>query len=99
MDPTKRAGTKHESWSYEQELRIFVKLNDPPDAKGMLWFDFGPDLQLKEGIVGAQCSPNDIKAVAEVLKKYGNTVECSWAYMRKDAFLLIRHDFPPPWFS
>jgi Protein of unknown function (DUF2971) len=24
--------TKHESWSYEQEVRMFVGLNDPPDS-------------------------------------------------------------------
>ena len=45
--------TKHECWSYEQEVRVFVKLNDPPDAKGLSWFAFGPDLALKEVIVGA----------------------------------------------
>jgi hypothetical protein len=89
---------KHESWSHEQEVRLFVKLNDPPDEKGLTWFDFGPDLALKEVIVGAQCDPKDVKAVAGVLKDYGGTVECSWAYMRKDAFLLVRKDFPPPWF-
>jgi hypothetical protein len=91
--------TKHESWSYEQELRIFVKLNDPPDAKGLRWFDFGANLDLKEVIAGAQCTPEDLKALAEVLKNYGTAVECSWAYMRKDAFLLMRRSFPPPWFS
>ena len=91
--------TKHESWSYEQELRMFVQLNDPPDANGLRWFDFGPHLELKEVIVGAQCRPEDIKAVTEVLKDYGSEVECSWSYMRKDAFLLVRHDFMPPWFA
>lgn len=24
--------TKHESWSYEREVRMFVQLNDPPEA-------------------------------------------------------------------
>jgi hypothetical protein len=91
--------TKHESWSYEQELRMFVRLNDPPDANGLRWLYFGPQLELKEVIVGAQCSPEDIKAVSEVLKNYGSDVECSWAYMRKDAFLLVRYNFMPPWFA
>ena len=91
--------TKHESWSYEQELRLFVQLNDPPDANGLRWFDFGPNLELKEVVVGAQCDSKDIEAVKDVLTGYGRTVECSWAYMRKDAFLLVRHDFMPPWFS
>jgi hypothetical protein len=53
--------TTHESWSYEQELRMFVQLNDPPDAKGLHWVDFGPDLVLSEIIIGAQCSPKDSK--------------------------------------
>jgi hypothetical protein len=90
--------TKHESWSYEQEVRLFLQLNDPPDAKGLSWFNFGPALQLREVIVGSQCTPNDLDAVARVLKNYGTSVGCSWAYMRKDAFLLVRHNSPPPWF-
>jgi Protein of unknown function (DUF2971) len=44
--------TKHESWSYEQEVRIFVRLNDPPDAQGLRWIDFGPNLELREVIIG-----------------------------------------------
>jgi hypothetical protein len=49
--------TKHESWSYEQEVRMFVGLNDPPDAKGLNWVKFGPQLVLKEVIIGAQAIP------------------------------------------
>ena len=77
---------------------MFVQLNDSADPAGLHWYYFGEHLELKEVIVGAQCEEKDLKAVAEVMKKYTG-VECSWAYMRKDAFLLIRHDFPPPWFT
>jgi hypothetical protein len=91
--------TKHESWSYEQEVRLFLKLNDLPDSKGLLWANFGPGLELKEIIAGVQCSPDDLKALGDVLKSYGDTVQCSWAYMRPDAFLLVKHNFPPPWFD
>jgi hypothetical protein len=90
--------TKHESWSYEQESRLFVKINDPADDKGLHWFYFGQSLQLKEVIVGSQCEPDNLKLIAEALKSCPD-VSCSWAYMRKDAFLLIRYDFPPPWFT
>src|SRR4029077_6317541 len=82
--------TKHESWSYEQEVRMFVGINDPPDAKGLWWYDFGAKLELKEVIGGAQCAQNDLKTLADILKGYGGTVKCSWSYMRKDAFLLVR---------
>lgn len=89
--------TKHESWSYEQEVRMFVGLNDPPDAKWLRWIDFGPDLVLKEVIIGAQCSPTDSKKVEEAIKSYGDAVKCWWAGMRPDAFLLVKEDHPPHW--
>jgi hypothetical protein len=89
--------TKHESWSYEQEVRMFVRLNDPPDAKGLRWIDFGLNLELKEVIIGAQCDPAISKMVADALEPYGNSVKCSWAGMRPDAFLLVRQDHPPHW--
>jgi hypothetical protein len=89
--------TKHESWSYEQEVRMFVALNDPPDAKGLWWFDFGPNLELKEVIIGSQCHPTVSEKVVEALKPYGDSVKCYWAGMRPDAFLLIRLDRPPDW--
>ena len=81
---------KHESWSYEQEVRIFVGITDHPDEKGLFWVQFSPDLQLREVIVGAQCRAEDADTVCEVLKGYPEQIECKWAYMRSDAFLLVR---------
>ncbi|HCC56146.1 MAG TPA: hypothetical protein DEQ47_02580 [Solibacterales bacterium] len=89
--------TKHESWSYEQEVRMFVGLNDPPDASGLRWIEFGPNLVLKEIIIGAQCHPKVSKEVEDAVKKYGHSVKCSWAGMRPDAFLLVKQDHPPHW--
>ena len=86
--------TKHESWSYEQEVRIFVGINDPPDERGHFWVQFGPDLQLREVIIGAQCSAENANAVCEVLKECSDQIECTWAYMRSDAFLLVRDKTP-----
>jgi hypothetical protein len=89
--------TKHESWSYEQEVRMFLDLNDPPDAKGLNWVEFGPLLVLKEVIIGAQCDPAMSKNVEEAVKPYGDAIECWWAGMRPDAFLLVKQDHPPHW--
>jgi len=89
--------TKHESWSYEQEVRMFVGLNDPPDAKALNWMEFGPHLVLKEVIIGAQCHPAVSKDVEEAVKVHGNDVKCWWAGMRPDAFLLVKQDHPPDW--
>jgi hypothetical protein len=67
--------TKHESWSYEQEVRMFVGLNDPPDANGLNWIEFGPQLLLKEVIIGAQCHPKVSKEVEETARPYGGAVK------------------------
>jgi hypothetical protein len=82
--------TKHESWSYEQEVRVFVGINEPPDEKGLFWVPFGPNLQLREVIVGVQCRAERAGEVREALKGYPDQIECAWAYMRSDAFLLVR---------
>jgi hypothetical protein len=92
--------TKHESWSYEQEVRMFAGLNDPPEVVGerkLYWIDFGPDLVLKEVIIGAQCSPTDSKKVEEAVKPFGDAVKCWWAGMRPDAFLLVKQAHSPHW--
>jgi hypothetical protein len=82
--------TKHESWSYEQEVRMFVGFNEPADSSGLRWFPFGPDLRLREVIVGVQCSAEHVRKVCAVLSTYPCNVECEGAYMRSDAFLLFR---------
>jgi hypothetical protein len=89
--------TKHESWSYEQEVRMFVNLSDPPDAEGLNWIEFGPLLVLREIIIGAQCHPAVSKKVQEAAKPLGDAVKCWWAGMRPDAFLLVKQADPPHW--
>lgn len=94
---TRMLRTKHESWSYEQEVRLFIGIHDPPDQNGLWWADFGDAVVLKEVIIGAQCSPPVSETVVQALKPYGDSVKCSWAGMRTDAFLLVRQDHPPEW--
>jgi hypothetical protein len=104
--------TKHESWSYEQEVRMYVQVNDPPagsfrrcpqcgrrvpDDNNFTWIDFGPLLALWEVIIGSQCHPKDSKMVEEAVEPYGADVRCRWAGMRPDAFVLDKLDRPPWW--
>lgn len=58
--------TKFSHWRYEDEVRLFVALKErDPDTR--LWFsDFGPDLALREVIVGAACDVTR-KELAEAL--------------------------------
>lgn len=91
--------TKYECWSYEQELRAFVKLTDPPDEKGFYWLDFGPHLELKEVIIGAVCPKLDGERISRIIGDRYPGVLCDYAYMRNDVFALVRHNFPPKWFE
>ncbi|HEY4381041.1 MAG TPA: DUF2971 domain-containing protein [Acidobacteriaceae bacterium] len=89
--------TKHDCWSYEQEVRMFVDLDDPPDANGLNWIEFGPLLVLREVIIGAQCHPTDSKKIEEAVRPYGDAVKCWWSGMRTDAFLLVKQAQPSHW--
>ncbi|KAK0341714.1 hypothetical protein LTR94_025274 [Friedmanniomyces endolithicus] len=44
--------TKFSHWRYEDEVRLFARL-DTPDARGLYFRHFNADLQLREVIVGA----------------------------------------------
>ena len=59
---------KFKHWEYEQEHRLFVRLNDKDEESGLYFFDFGSSdqLRLREVIVGAQ-SQISPEQVAEAL--------------------------------
>lgn len=90
--------TKHESWSYEQESRMFVGVNDPPDESGLSFIEFAPHLNLREVIFGVNCEPKDFQPAVAILKEFADAAP-AWAYMRKDSFLLVRRREPPEWFD
>lgn len=46
--------TKFKDWAYEEEIRVWVQLNDEED--GLFYSDFTDTLQLKEVIAGANCT-------------------------------------------
>jgi hypothetical protein len=49
-------GTKFESWRYEREHRVAVRLADASVDGGLLFENFGPDVVLREVILGPLCS-------------------------------------------
>jgi hypothetical protein len=87
--------TRHESWSYEQGVRIFIGLNRPAGCEGLNWIDFGPKLVLKKVIIGAQCDPRTSQEPEERVKSFGNAVKWWWAGMLPDVFLLVNKTINP----
>jgi len=48
--------TKHSDWRYEQECRMFARLNDLDAATGHYFAAFGSELALREVIMGSLCT-------------------------------------------
>lgn len=49
-------GTKFESWSYEEEVRVFVYLDKKFVEGASYFYDFSGDLELREVILGPLCN-------------------------------------------
>jgi hypothetical protein len=51
--------TKFDHWKYEEEIRVFVPLDDRTRVRkegNLHFYPFGGDIQLREVILGPQCS-------------------------------------------
>jgi hypothetical protein len=47
--------TKFHDWGYEDEMRIFVGLDHKTPESGLYFYDFSPEFQLREVILGPRC--------------------------------------------
>ena len=82
---------KFEHWSYEQERRLFVRLEEKDEETGLYFFDFGSTetLTLKEVIIGArsQVSPEQ---VTEALGELAPSVTAFKARLAFRSFKVVR---------
>jgi hypothetical protein len=80
-----------EHWQYEQEHRLFARLNDKDQDTGLYFFEFGPSkgVELREVIVGAlsQTSPEQ---VIEALGDIGGNVVSQKARLAFRTFEVVR---------
>lgn len=53
---TKIVSTKATDWSYEREYRVMGKLVTPDPKTGLYYTAFGPQIQLREVILGHRCT-------------------------------------------
>jgi hypothetical protein len=89
---------KFDGWKYEGEYRCFTTLRDGEIIKGQMhyFFDFGPQLQLKEVIVGHR-SKVTRQDVAEALGDLEPTVERFRARAAFDEFRIVRNHDETMW--
>jgi hypothetical protein len=82
---------KFEHWKYEQEHRLFVRLNDMDEESGLYFFDFGgsEEVKLREVIVGAQSQVSP-EQVAEALGNIATEVVSRKARLAFRTFEVVR---------
>lgn len=63
--------SKYEGWSYEEEVRMYVRLNETEPESGLYFYQFGEDLVLRELILGPRCtlSFSEAKALASAVSE------------------------------
>jgi hypothetical protein len=60
--------TKASEWAYEREYRCVADLTIRDDKTGFHYVDFGPELQLREIVVGAR-NPVEVSEVARLVRE------------------------------
>lgn len=71
--------TKFKEWEYEREWRLLLPLEAPDRETGLYYFDFTPDFELREIILGARCD----RPMSLIRKQvYGNTGEIAMKRVR-----------------
>jgi hypothetical protein len=87
--------TKYASWSYEQEWRIFMPL-DQAHKEGDLYFHpFNEDLQLAEVILGQRCE-RSLDEVRELTKSMSPTVSCIESRLAVKFFSIVPEESSVP---
>jgi len=66
--------TKYTHWSYEQEFRVFVRLDETTKEDGLFYYAFSSDLLLRQVILGHSCEI-PLERVRELVRNiYGDEV-------------------------
>jgi hypothetical protein len=81
--------TKYAQWAYEEEWRLFVRLNDRDPNSGYFYLPFGESLSLREIIVGARCE-KPIGSFKKVLGQIDQSVTITKARASFDTFTIVR---------
>ena len=81
--------TKYAQWAYEEEWRLFAKLEERDPKNGEYYVDFGPKLMLREIIVGAKCS-SSIGSFRKLVGTVQKSVEIVKARPAFETFTMVR---------
>ena len=78
--------TKYLDWSYEREYRLLAELKDREND--LYYVDFGPDLVLREVILGSRCKLK-LQELADMIRKADGRVDIVKARPAFDLFRIV----------
>ena len=81
--------TKFSHWRYEQEMRLFVRLDRAAEQSGFYYMDFSPELALKEVIVGSSSSVSRSQ-IEDALGNLAANVRCWKARLAFKSFRVVK---------
>lgn len=81
--------TKYAQWSYEEEWRLFSRLDEKDEKDGFYYVPFGPNLVLREIIVGARCA-QPVKSFRQLVKPVEKSVKIIKARPAFETFTMVR---------
>lgn len=84
--------TKFHDWKYEDEMRLFVKLDHETKESGMYFYDFSPHFQLREVILGPRCEV-PIASVRSIVKGYSPSVSVIKSRIAFSTFRVVENKF------
>lgn len=86
---TQLLNTKYEQWAYEEEWRLMLRLKDKDPINGEYYMDFGPDLILREIILGARCAA-PVGSFRKLVGKVDHSVTIIKARPAFESFTMVR---------
>ena len=81
--------TKYKDWKYEDEVRLFLNLEEKDRETGHYFKEFSEEITLKQVILGPRCEVTKPE-VAKSLSGYGNNVEVIPARLAFGSFRVVR---------
>jgi hypothetical protein len=89
------AMTKYSQWEYEEEWRLFGRLEVPDPNNGRYYVDFSPMLSLREIIVGTRCDA-PVGSFRKYLKGLDQSVTVIKARPAFESFTMVRQQRVTP---
>jgi len=82
--------TKFRDWKYENEVRVFTKLDDIDNATGHYFKEFGPNMRLRGVILGPRYS-GPVSTIVRLARKNSRGVSILQSRLAFQSFRVVRN--------